>query len=110
MQVHQQVPRIDLQRSGSRIKAQLLTLTLVVSQALHQTPFMHDKESIIKALIETEKTQTLEPTAQEQDWTGSTKPHRAKNETLEQLLLVALQPTNKHRPTEKLVAAVNNET
>jgi hypothetical protein len=103
MQVHQQVPRIDLQRSGSRIKAQLLTLTLVVSQAFHQTPFVHDKESTMKAVTETEKTQTLEPAAQEKDWTGSTKPHRRKNETLE-------QPTNKHRPTEKLVAAVKNET
>jgi hypothetical protein len=42
--IHQRVTRIDLQRTRSRIKAQLIMTILVASHAFHQTASMHKTE------------------------------------------------------------------
>jgi hypothetical protein len=50
LQIHQHITRIDVQQTGSRIKTQLLTTTLMASHTFHRTPFMRDQESTVDAL------------------------------------------------------------
>jgi hypothetical protein len=66
-QIHQQVTRIDWERTESSNKALLPTITLSPYQEFHRTPSVRDRESTTKARQGTRKTQALDLAAQEQD-------------------------------------------